>query len=41
MTQERYFLDPKLKLAELGIQLVLSQTLKYNSEVFFMPFHTL
>jgi hypothetical protein len=36
-----YFLDPELVLTELGIELVLSQTLKYNSEVFFKFFHTL
>jgi hypothetical protein len=36
MTQEWYFLNPELVLAELGIQLVLSYPLKYNSEVFFM-----
>jgi hypothetical protein len=41
MTQEWYFLDPELALAELGIELVLSQPLKYNSEVFFMFSHTL
>jgi hypothetical protein len=41
MTQEWYFLGPELTLAELGVQLMLSQTLKYNSEVIFMIFHTL
>jgi hypothetical protein len=41
VTQEWYFLDPKLALAELSIQLVLSEPLKYNLEVFFMFFHTL
>jgi hypothetical protein len=41
MTQEWYFLGPELALAELGVQLMLSQTLKYNSEVIFMIFHTL
>jgi hypothetical protein len=41
MTQEWYFLDPELALAELGIQRVLSWPLKYNSDVFFMFFHTL
>jgi hypothetical protein len=40
VTQEWYFLDPELTLAELGVQLMLSQTLKYNSEVIFMIFHT-
>jgi hypothetical protein len=38
MTQEWYFLDPELALAKLGIQLVLSQSLKYNSEVIFILF---
>jgi hypothetical protein len=41
MTQEWYLLDPKLALTELGVQLVLSETLKDNSEVFFVFFHTL
>jgi hypothetical protein len=41
MTQEWYFFGPELALAELGVQLMLSQTLKYNSEVIFMIFHTL
>jgi hypothetical protein len=34
MTQEWYFFDSELTLAELGVQLVLSKPLKYNSEVF-------
>jgi hypothetical protein len=38
VTQEWYFLDSELALAELGVQLVLSQALKYDSKVFF---HTL
>jgi hypothetical protein len=41
MTQEWYLLDPKLAFAELGVQLMLSQMLKYNAEVIFMFFHTL
>jgi hypothetical protein len=41
VTQEWYFLDPELALAKLGVQLVLSWLLMYNSEVFFMFFHTL
>jgi hypothetical protein len=41
VTQEWDFLDPELALAELSVQLMLSQTLKYNSEVIFMFFHTL
>jgi hypothetical protein len=41
MTQEWYLLDPELAHAELGVQLVLLQTLKHDSEVFFMLFHTL
>jgi hypothetical protein len=40
VTQEWYFLDPELTLAKLGVQLVLSWLLKYNSEMFFMFFHT-
>jgi hypothetical protein len=41
MTQEWYFLDPELALLELGVQLVLSQPLKYKLEVIFMFFTTL
>jgi hypothetical protein len=41
VTQEWYFLDSKLALAKLGINLLLSQPLKYNSEVFFMFIHSL
>jgi hypothetical protein len=41
MAQEWHFLDLELTLAELSVQLVLSQLLKYNSEVIFMFFHTL
>jgi hypothetical protein len=41
VTQEWYLLDPEPTLAELGVQLMLSQTLKYNSEVIFKFFHTL
>jgi hypothetical protein len=41
MTQEWYPLDLEHTLTELGIQLVLSQMLKYNSEVFFLFLHTL
>jgi accessory colonization factor AcfC len=41
MTQEWDFLDPELALPELGVQLMLSQMMKYNSEVIFMLFHTL
>jgi hypothetical protein len=41
VTQEWYFLDPKLALAKLGVKLVLSQPLKYNSEVFFVLVHSL
>jgi hypothetical protein len=41
MTQEWYFLDPKLALAKLGIKLVLSQPLKYNLEVFLVFFYSL
>jgi hypothetical protein len=41
MTQEWYLLDPELAFAELGILLMLSQSLKHNSEVIFMFFHTL
>jgi hypothetical protein len=41
MTQEWDFLDPELTFTKLGVQLMLSQVLKYNSEVIFMLFHTL
>jgi hypothetical protein len=41
VTREWYLLDLELTLAELGVQLMLSQTLTYNSEVTFMFFHTL
>jgi hypothetical protein len=41
VTQEWYLLDPELAFIELGIQLMLSQSLKHNSEVIFMFFHTL
>jgi hypothetical protein len=41
VAQECHFLDPELALAKHGVQLVLSQLLKYNSEVIFMFFHTL
>jgi hypothetical protein len=41
VTQEWDLLDPELALAKLGMRLVLSQMLKYDSEVFFMFFHTL
>jgi hypothetical protein len=36
MAKEWYFLGPKLSLAKLDVKLVLSQPLKYNSEVFFV-----
>jgi hypothetical protein len=41
MTQEWYFLDPELIVAKLGVKLVLSQPLKYNSKVFFMFLYSL
>jgi hypothetical protein len=41
VTQEWYFLDPKLALAERGVQLVLSQVLKHYLNVFLVFFHTL
>jgi hypothetical protein len=41
VTQEWYFLDPELALAKLSVKLVLSQSLKYSSEVFFMFFYCL
>jgi hypothetical protein len=41
VTQEWYFLDQELAFAELGIQLMLLQSLKHNSEVILMFFHTL
>jgi hypothetical protein len=41
MAQKWYFLDSELALTKLGVKLVLSEMLKYNSEVFFIFFHTL
>jgi hypothetical protein len=41
MTQEWYFLVLELTVAELGLQLMLLQMLKYNSEVIFLFFYTL
>jgi hypothetical protein len=41
VTQEWDFHDPELAFAEIGIQLMLSQSLKQNSEVIFMLFHAL
>jgi hypothetical protein len=41
MTQEWFFLDLELTLAKLGVKLVLSQLLKYNSDLFFVFFHNL
>jgi hypothetical protein len=41
MTQEWFLLDSELTLDKLGVKLVLSQPLKYNSEVFFVFFHNL
>jgi hypothetical protein len=41
MTQEWYLHDPEHALAKLGVNLVLSKALKYNSEVFFMFFYSL
>jgi hypothetical protein len=41
VSQEWYSLDPKLAHAKLGIKLDLSQSLKYNSDVFFVFFHSL
>jgi hypothetical protein len=41
MAQEWHFLNPELALDELGVQLMLSQPLKYKSKVIFMFFHTL
>jgi hypothetical protein len=41
VTQEWDFHDSELTFAELEVQLMLSQTVKYISEVIFMVFHTL
>jgi hypothetical protein len=41
VTQESHFTQPKLALAELDVQLVLSQSLKHDTKVFLMFFHTL
>ena len=38
MTEEWYFLQPEVTLAEFGIQLVLSQTLKYDVKMLGMFF---
>jgi hypothetical protein len=41
VTQEWHFIDPELTLAELRIKLVVSQSLKHDSQMLFMFFHTL
>jgi hypothetical protein len=41
VTQELNFGQPKLALAEHRIQLMITQSLKYNAEMFFMLFLTL
>jgi hypothetical protein len=41
VTQEWYFINIELALAELGIQLVLMQSLKHDMKMFFIFFHTL
>jgi hypothetical protein len=40
MTQELNFAQPKLALAELRIELMITQSLKHNEEMFFMIFLT-
>jgi hypothetical protein len=41
VTQEWHFIDPELTLAKLRVKLVISQSLKHDSEMLFMFFHTL
>jgi hypothetical protein len=41
MTQELNFAQPKLALAELRIELMITQSLKHNVEMLFMLFLTL
>jgi hypothetical protein len=41
MTQEYNFADPELALAKLGIQLTISQPLKYFPQMLFMLLLTL
>jgi hypothetical protein len=41
MTYELNFSQPELALAELRIQLMITQSLKYNAEMLFMLFPTL
>jgi hypothetical protein len=36
MAQAWYFINPKLTLAELSVQLVVSQSLKHDLKVLFM-----
>jgi hypothetical protein len=38
MIQEWYFINPELVLAKLGVQLVLSYSLKHDSKVFIIFF---
>jgi hypothetical protein len=40
VTQELNFTQPKLTLAELHIELMITQSLKHNAEVLFMFFLT-
>jgi hypothetical protein len=41
MTQELNFVQPELALAELHIKLMITQSLKHNTEILFMLFLTL
>jgi hypothetical protein len=41
MTQELNFTQPELALAELRIKLMITQSLKHNTEMLFMLFLTL
>jgi hypothetical protein len=41
MTQELNFTQPELTLAELRIKLMITQSLKHNTEMLFMLFLTL
>jgi hypothetical protein len=41
VTQEWHFINPEFTLAKLCIELMISQSLKYDSQMLFMFFRTL
>jgi hypothetical protein len=41
MTQEWHFINPELTLTKLCIELMVSQSLKHDSQMLFMIFRTL